>query len=208
MISAAPIKDLLPNGSIAIMPMSWADYEQFESERGDRSVPRLKYMHEKLYLKLPSFEHGVIDKIVSKLIEALLEQADRDYVASTPVTLKVPEHSGIEPDHCFWIQNWEAVNNLTRIDLSIDPPPDLAIETDITNFTDIADYQVFQIPEVWLIKDGSIAIYTLTANGYTITEASASLPGIAIQPLFQQVAAAIQTGISQSRAIKQAVGDR
>ncbi|MBW4621851.1 MAG: Uma2 family endonuclease [Cyanosarcina radialis HA8281-LM2] len=37
------------------------------------------------------------------------------------------EH-GIEPDNCFYIQNHQRMRGKTRIDLTVDPPPDLAIE--------------------------------------------------------------------------------
>ncbi|WP_229425869.1 hypothetical protein [Lusitaniella coriacea] len=34
---------------------------------------------------------------------------------------------GIEPDECFYLENHQVMVGKERIDLSIDPPPDLAI---------------------------------------------------------------------------------
>ena len=40
---------------------------------------------------------------------------------------------GLEPDQCYYIQNEGKVWGKDHIDLQIDPPPDLAIEIDITS---------------------------------------------------------------------------
>jgi hypothetical protein len=41
MIAIAPIKSL-PDGSVATIPMSWADYQQLAASRGHRSaIPKL-----------------------------------------------------------------------------------------------------------------------------------------------------------------------
>lgn len=38
---------------------------------------------------------------------------------------------GIEPDQCFYIQNEAAIRGKKRLDLEVDPPPDLALEIEI-----------------------------------------------------------------------------
>jgi Uma2 family endonuclease len=201
MIAIAPIKSL-PDGSVATIPMSWAEYQQLVASRCDRSTPRLKYADGYLTLKMPTFEHGQLDAIVADLIVAILNQQLRDYVRTTPVTLQIPEQAGIEPDHCFWLSNWAAVSGKSRIDLATDPPPDLAVEVDVTNFTNIADYEVFKVPEVWLIRGDALAIFALTSGGYTQTESSQFLPDVAIAKLYQQVIAAVTEGASPPRAIR------
>ena len=185
--------------------MSWADYQQLAASRGDRSIPRLKYADGYLTLKMPTFEHGQLDAIVADLIVALLNQQLRDYVRTTPVTLQIPEQAGIEPDHCFWLSNWAAVSGKSRIDLATDPPPDIAVEVDVTNFTNIADYERFKVPEVWLIRGDVLAIFGLTSGGYAQTESSQFFADAAIPNLYQQVMAAIAEGASPPRAIRSIV---
>jgi len=126
-IAIAPIKSL-PDGSVATIPTSWAEYEQLLTARGDRGIPRLKFANGHLTLKMPTFEHGQLDAIVVDLIAAVLNQQLRDYVHTTPVTLQIPEKAGIEPDSCFWLDNWSVVNGKGHIDLALDPPLDIAIE--------------------------------------------------------------------------------
>jgi len=40
---------------------------------------------------------------------------------------------GKEADECFYIKNEAAVRGKLKIDLTVDPPPDLAIEIDVSN---------------------------------------------------------------------------
>jgi len=47
---------------------------------------------------------------------------------------------GIEPDECFYIQNHCAMIGKDRLNLAIDPPPDLAIEVDVTSQTQVEAY--------------------------------------------------------------------
>ncbi len=44
---------------------------------------------------------------------------------------------GIEPDQCFYIKNHLLMRGKTRVDLTVDPLPDLAIEIDLTSKTQI-----------------------------------------------------------------------
>ena len=204
MIAIAHIKSL-PDGSVATIPMNWGDYQQLIASRRDRSTPRFKYADGYLTLKMPTFEHGQLDAIVADLIVAILNQHLRDYVRTTPVTLQIPEQAGIEPDHCFWLNNWAAVSGKNRIDLATDPPPDIAVEVDVTNFTNIADYERFEVPEVWLIRGDVLAIFMLTPGGYTPADASQFFPDIAIPTLYQQVIAAVAEGASPPRAIRSVI---
>ena len=201
MIAIAPIKSL-PDGSVATIPMSWSEYQQLVANRGDRNTPRLKYANGYLTLKMPTFKHGQLDAIVADLVVAILNQQQRDYVRTTPVTLQIPEQAGIEPDHCFWISNWAAVSGKSRIDLATDPPPDIAVEVDVTNFTNIADYIPFEIPEVWLIRGDALAIFALTSEGYEQVEPSQFFPEVDVPNLYHQVMVAIADGASPPRAIR------
>ncbi|MEM7061863.1 MAG: Uma2 family endonuclease [Cyanobacteria bacterium P01_B01_bin.77] len=201
MIAIAPIKSL-PDGSVATIPMSWADYEQLIASRGNQSIPRIKYANGHLTLKMPTFEHGQLDAIAADLIVAILNQQLRDYIRTTPVTLQIPEQAGIEPDHCFWLNHWEALNGKSRIDLAMDPPSDIVVEVDVTNFTNIADYEPFGVIEVWLIRGTVLAIFTLTSEGYIPTKSSQFFPDISISNLYQQVITVVSEGVSPPRAIR------
>lgn len=204
MIAIAPIKSL-PEGSVATIPMRWAEYQQLLTNRDNQSIPRLKYANGYLTLKMPTFQHGQLDAIVVDLIVALLNQQLRDYVHTTPVTLQVPEQAGIEPDHCFWLNHWATVNSKSRINLALDPPPDIAVEVSVTNFTNIADYEPFKVAEVWLVQEATLSIFAFTSAGYSPVSTSQFFPNLAIPQLYRQVITAVAEGISPPRAIRSVI---
>ncbi len=59
-----------------------------------------------------------------------------------------------------------------------DPPPDLAIETDVTSGTAIAAYQAIAVPEVWIYANGELKIYLLQAGDYVQSSTRAIFPNL------------------------------
>jgi Uma2 family endonuclease len=92
--------------------------------------------------------------------------------------MTLPEESGIEPDYCFYIDNWQAVSGKTRIDWQRDPPPDLVIEIDVTSYSDVQDYLPYRVPEVWLFKNQQIFIYQFQGADYQRQSQSRYFPDI------------------------------
>lgn len=76
------------------------------------------------------------------------------------------------------------------------------IEVDLTNFTNIADYVPFEIPEVWLIRGDTLAIFTLALDRYDQAESSQFFHEVNMSNLYQQVMAAVADGASPPRAIR------
>jgi Uma2 family endonuclease len=95
--------------------------------------------------------------------------------------MELPEEGGIEPDYCFYIDNWEAVSGKQRIDWRTDPPPDLVLEIDITSYSDINDYLPYRVPEVWLFKRNQLRIHQLQGNTYLLQTQSRYFPEIDLQ---------------------------
>ena len=79
---------------------------------------------------------------------------------------------------------------------------DIAVEVDVTNFTNVADYEPFEVPEVWLIREKVLTIFALTPRGYTPVEVSQFFPDVVIATLYRQVMAAIEEGSSPPSAIR------
>ncbi len=87
--------------------------------------------------------------------------------------------AGIEPDDCFYIQNYRAMIGKER-DLSVDPPPDLAIEIDVTSKTKVSAYQALKVPEIWRYIQGKLEINLLQGDEYVKSETSLVFPNIAV----------------------------
>ncbi|BAC91141.1 Uma2 family endonuclease [Gloeobacter violaceus] len=176
----------LPPGTVVRMLGSWEDYRALQDSRGDASIPRIKYRVEEVLLMSPLPKHGRDAHLVAGIVTALLDAQNRNYEAFTPITMELPEQGGIEPDYCFYIDNWQGVVGRDRLNWGIDPWPDLAIEIDVTNYTDVNDYLLYRLPEVWLCRRSRLAIYRLQDNEYRLQETSPYFPGIDLSALFEQ----------------------
>jgi len=170
-------------GAVLRFPATWSEYESLSEQRGDGSLPRLKYRHGEVLLMSPLPHHGKDASLIADVIKTLLDHTNREYDSFTPITMKLPEESGIEPDYCFYIDNWEAVLGKKRIDWRIDPPPDLVLEIDVTSYSDVDDYLPYRVPEVWLYKRQQLRIYQLQGNGYRPEAQSRYFPGLDLQAM-------------------------
>lgn len=50
--------------------------------------------------------HSREANLLADIVKILLDSQNRSYEALTPITMELPEESGIEPDYCFYIDNW------------------------------------------------------------------------------------------------------
>jgi Uma2 family endonuclease len=174
----SPERIQLPPGAVVRLPATWQDYQSLCEQRGSGSVPWIKYRDGDALLMAPLPQQGRNARLLADIIKALLDYLEQEYDAFTPVTMDLPEESGIEPDYCFYINNWEAVTGKKRINWQSDPPPDLALEVDVTSFTDIQDYVPYRVPEVWLLQDEELAIYQLQGVSYQHNANSLYFPQI------------------------------
>ena len=173
----------LPSGMLVRVPGSWQLYRTLCDSRGDSSIPRIKYRSGEILLMSPLPKHGREANILADVVKVLLDTQSRNYEAFTPITMELPSESGIEPDYCFYIDNWQAVVGRDRIDWGTDPSPDLAIEIDVTSYTDVADYAPYRIPEVWLFKRNQLSIYGFQENKYQLQSISRYFPNVDLQSL-------------------------
>jgi Uma2 family endonuclease len=162
----------LPPGAVLKLLGNWQDYQRLLLQLGDRTVPRIKYRHHEILLMAPLPEHGKKASLLALVVITLLDHLNRVYDSFTPITMSLSEVSGIEPDYCFYIENWQKVQGKDRIDWHNDPPPDLAIEIDVTSYTDINDYLPYRVPEVWLLKNNQLLVYRLHGESYVLGESS------------------------------------
>lgn len=56
---------------------------------------------------LPS--HGKRIDLLKDLVKILLRRQGKDWECFDPITLKIPDQAGLEPDTCFYIENRQAI---------------------------------------------------------------------------------------------------
>lgn len=183
-ITVSPEKIQLPPGSEVILRyQTWADYEAIlESRRDDAAIKiRFSANTQEISIMAPMAGHGRRIDILADLVKALLRHQDRDWDSSHPLTLKRLQEAGAEPGACFYIQNWQVMLGKERLDLTIDPPPDLAIEVDLTSLTSLDIYQTLAVPELWIYRQGALNIYVLKPDGYKDSGSSPTFPDIDVK---------------------------
>ena len=171
----------LPPGSVVRLPATWQEYQSLCAQRLDGSLPRIKYHNEEVLLMSPLPVHGRDAHLIASIAIALLDHNEQEYDAFTPITMTMPEESGIEPDYCFYIDNWQAISGKKRIDWQQDPPPDLVIEIDVTSYSDVRDYLPYRVPEIWLFKNQQLLIYQLQGVDYQLQTQSRYFPDFDLQ---------------------------
>jgi Uma2 family endonuclease len=168
---------ILPGKSILIHDLSWQEFENILEELGEHRTARVAYDNGTLEIMTPLPEHEADKEMIGDLLKALLEELDIEFLSLGSTTFKNPKMlKGIEPDQCFYIQNEAAVRGKKRLDLSIDPPPDLAIEIDVTSRTHPDTYAALGVPELWRRAGNQIQINILSNGQYLEAQTSSVFP--------------------------------
>lgn len=192
-----------PGQRIELANIDWEEFEAILHELGEHRNTRIAYSHCTLSIVTPQFQHEKTKVVIGDLVKVLLEELGIDYDASGSTTLKRQDlGKGVEPDDSFYIQNFAAVLLKDRIDLSVDPPPDLAIEIDLTSKTDIGVYTALGIPELWRYDGGSLRIDSLQNGQYVQVKNSPTFPDWPIVTLVAQYVSRARA-VGQGRAIRE-----
>ncbi|MBD6620129.1 Uma2 family endonuclease [Komarekiella sp. 'clone 1'] len=173
---------IVPAGhQLLIKNISWSGYKHILADLGENRSSRISYSQGVLEIMAPLPEHEVSKKIIGNLVEILLEELDIEFWSLGSTTFdKEKMDAGVEPDDCFYIQNEAAVRGKDIIDLTIDPPPDLAIEIDITSRTRFNNYEVLGVPELWRWNGTKLEINVLTNGKYVKSVTSSIFPDLLV----------------------------
>jgi Uma2 family endonuclease len=192
---------------ILLHGVSWETYELLLADHADRRAPRFTYERGELEIVSPSFEYERVAGVLADVVRIVAEELAIDFVAAGTMTVRRADlRRGFEPDASSYIQNVDRVRGLTQIDVRVDPPPDLAIETDVTHSSldKLPIYAGLGVPEVWRYQAGRVAIFLLQNDSYRESERSAALP-IVTDDVLTRFARddATLTRIAWSRALRE-----
>jgi Uma2 family endonuclease len=131
-------------------------------------LPKLYFNAKTQEIRLisPLASHGKRVDTLRDLVKALLNFEGKDWDCFNPITLKQLKRAGVEPDTCFYIENRQVILGKERINLTVDPPPDLVIEVDFTSVTNLGSYSPLAIPELWIYSPGDLKIYIFENDDY------------------------------------------
>lgn len=168
---------VLPGQTLVLRDVDWDEFEALLEELGEHRNSRIAYYGQQLEIMAPLPEHEIDKIFISTLVEALLEELDIEFYPLGSTTFKNKFLGlGLEPDNCFYIENEAKVRGLKRWDATIDPPPDLALEVDLTSRTHLDIYAQLGVPEVWRFKRRQLEIHCLEQGEYHQREVSSIFP--------------------------------
>lgn len=177
---------LAPGSVVTIPNVTWQEFETILQELGQKRTSRVAYYQGTLEIMVPLPEHEIPRDFISDIVKTLLRAKGVRYQPFGSTTFKNQGAAGVEPDACFYIQNYQAMIGRRRLEPS-DPPPDLAIESDMTSKTTIEAYESVGVPEVWIYDSGKLTIYLLQGKKYTKCQTSPTFPQIPITELIPQL---------------------
>jgi Uma2 family endonuclease len=172
------IKQTLSDG-VLLHNVSWSTYESLLRDHPDVPNPHFTYDRGDLLIMVLSADHERINSTLTLLIDVLAEAFDLESQSFGSMTHKRKElRLGFEPDSCFYFKNEERMRGKQRLDLSVDPPPDLVLEIDISrpSLNKLPIFAAFGIPEVWRFAGETVEFHLLEDGEYTKSQSSASLP--------------------------------
>ena len=181
--------DHLPEGAtLVLVDVSWDDYERLLEDVAERPGVRVTYDQGRVEIMSPLRKHEKYKEFIGHLIAVLADELNIDVEASGSTTWqKRAALRATEPDLCFHVANAAGVIGKEELDLDVDPPPDLAVEIDVTNesLSKFPIYATLGVPEIWryVSKRKSVLMYELRDGAYVDIPASRSFPMITPQVL-------------------------
>ncbi|MBE9211654.1 Uma2 family endonuclease [Plectonema cf. radiosum LEGE 06105] len=179
--------DVPPGQRVLLRDVTWQEFETILDELGEHRAARIAYDQGMLEIMAPLPEHEDDKEIIGDLVKALLEELNIEFRSLGSTTFKNQIMlQGIEPDQCFYIENENKIRGKKRLDLTQDPPPDLALEIDVTSRTHPSIYAALKVPELWRFEKGKLQINLLQNDSYIVSEKSKNFPNLPLAEILPQ----------------------
>ena len=191
---------------VVLSGIRWHTYESLLADLEGCHL-RLTYDRGRLEIMAPLFRHEAYAGMLGRLVEIAAEELNLPFKSGWSTTFRRQDlERGLEPDRCFYVGSVAAVVGRLEIDLTRDPPPDLAIEIDITHSSldRLSIYAALGVPEVWRFDGQQLLLYRRQPGGsYEAGTASPTFPMLPLAdvvPLLHQGVAV--DDLSQVRLIR------
>ncbi len=183
-MSQAPAVRQPPVGQcLRLSDVDWQMYSRLLAAFAERPGMRLTYDRGELEIMSPSLEHDDDGWFLGLLVVIMTEELGLPLKLGGSTTLRRRlRRRGIEADACFWIANAPRMAGRRRLDLRTDPPPDLAIEVDVSrsSLDRLGIYAALRVPEVWRLEGDMLTFHVLgERRTYHSSDRSRSFPLVA-----------------------------
>jgi Uma2 family endonuclease len=176
------IEHLPQGGTLVLQQINWDDYEALLSDLTKiHARLRVTYDHGRIEIMSPLSAHEGYARFIDDLVRAYADHLNLTLEKYGGTTWRRRQLSqGLEPDCCYYLAHADKIIGREVIDLEVDPPPDLAVEIDVTNesLTKFHIYAGLQVPELWRYDDekSHLQFYELHRAAYREIGESNALP--------------------------------
>jgi Uma2 family endonuclease len=161
--------------------IQWDTFERFLDDMGESHL-RMAYDHGDLEFMTISLEHDSYGRWIGDLIRFVSMELKIPLRKGGSTTLKQALLDvGLEPDECFWLKHAKQMRGKKKWSAATDPPPDLAVEIDITTswLDRLGIYAALKVPEVWRYDGKKLRVLILGSDGkYRERTRSAAFPDL------------------------------
>ena len=165
---------------VVLRGVSWNVYEQLIKDHEDQSAPRFTYNKGNLEIYMPSQKHEKKAEFLGDIVKIIAEEREIETLSIRSTTFKKDDvEKGVEPDGCFYLQSYDKVFGIQKIDLE-QFPPDLVIEIDIfsPSINRFPIYAEFRVREIWRYLKDEVKIYLFDGRTYVESDESLALPKV------------------------------
>jgi Uma2 family endonuclease len=188
----SPVDPVKGDQRVQFVGIGWAGYEALLKVQGEKSRPQIIYLDGDAYLVSPSNLHEWVKKRLGQFVVEVASGLKMRFLMAGETTFRRRKNEvGVQPDESFYLANADKVAGKIRkvdIDLSIDPPPDLAIEVVHTHGADeaVEVLRRLRVPEVWVADVDGLRILVRKQNGrYVESKTSLAFLFLSADEIFQ-----------------------
>lgn len=192
---------------IVLDGVSWDQYVQVSDALTPQHGLRLTYDGRRLEFMTLSYLHEHFGHLLGRIIEMLAFELGIELEGGGSTTFRHEDvERGLEADECYWVAHAAEMIDVREWDPEIHPPPDLAVEIDITssslNRREI--YARLRVPELWRFDGQSLQAFRLAETGeYVPIEMSLAFPFLRVSDLEAFLVA--REGESETQTIRRFV---
>jgi Uma2 family endonuclease len=174
--------------------LGWERYLGLLEVRGGKRRPRIIYLDGDAHLVTTTNIHEAMVDRLSMFVREVVVGLDIPCVATRETNFKRQDQdAGVEPDDSFYLANYRSIAakfGEGKIDMDVDPPPDLALEIEYANPAKraVEILRRLGVPEVWVRKQNGLRFLVLGEDGlYAEAERSLSFPFLSVAEVFEWV---------------------
>ncbi len=168
---------IVSDDCVVLLHVSWGTYERLLGDDEERRIPRMTYDQGALELVTPSKPHVVDAATITRFVDIVAAVLGIPIQSTASTTFRRQDlERGFEPEASFYVQNEARVRNRREVDLTVDPPPDLILEMEMSRSArdKLPLFASMGISEVWLCDGERVSIFILDRERGSYRELSHS----------------------------------